>query len=265
VENWRGKTGGASRVRKKNAGPDGSAFFFGDAGAFTTSSRSSPSSFRRLSRAATYRDPSEAWTDGVKRRVASGGHTTPPATFARSHVRSRENFLSLAREFGDKVEAHVYENSTGRERREITLDELRGKPRRTEEDLKLEVERAERNAEKEHGRGEQGSSGDPGPPGGGMAQREPGARAADAGTEGARGARDPGRGAVEAGSPAAPPAARSPVGNLTAGELAELEELEARMRKLRGRANSGIDPEFLIVGVRMANLYIKGGIRTFRV
>ena len=56
---------------------------------------------------------------------------------------------------------------------------------------------------------------------------------------------------------------RSPIENLTADEKAELADLEAQMRKLRGRAGMGVDPEFLRIGVKMTSLYVKGGVRTF--
>ena len=96
-----------------------------------------------------YRDPVDAWINGVKGRVAKGGHIVPATAFARSHVNSRKNFLSLADEFGDKVEAKIYENVEGTGLKRISAAELREKPAWTVEALKLEVERAERNAEKE--------------------------------------------------------------------------------------------------------------------
>lgn len=57
-----------------------------------------------------YRDPLEAWRDGVVVRVAKGGHTTPLTTFARSHIRSRENFLSILNEFGDRIRFKIVEH-----------------------------------------------------------------------------------------------------------------------------------------------------------
>ena len=84
-----------------------------------------------------FRDPAEAWFEGVKSRNESAdGHIVPEAVFANTHSKAKQNFIELVREFGDKVEYIIRDNSDGG--REITLEELESKPNYTKEQI-LEV------------------------------------------------------------------------------------------------------------------------------
>lgn len=57
---------------------------------------------------------------------------------------------------------------------------------------------------------------------------------------------------------------KSPTSNLSASELSELEALEQELIKKLGGTYTGIDPEIAVIASKMANLYAKGGVRTFK-
>ena len=84
----------------------------------------------------TYRDPVDAWFHGVqKRNQSKDGHVVPKTTFANTHVNARESFIKLAERFAGKVDILIYENHSGQDRREITLDELKNKKTYTKEEI----------------------------------------------------------------------------------------------------------------------------------
>ena len=92
----------------------------------------------------TYREPVDAWVNGIQKRVNEGGHVVSPETFARTHVESRKNALLLAEEFGDRIVVKVYENTFGKQPRQISLDELRAKKDWTKEEILSEIEKHDR-------------------------------------------------------------------------------------------------------------------------
>ena len=85
-----------------------------------------------------YRDPREAWFNGVQKRntMNADGHTVPKSTFANTHSKARENFLKLLEEFGSKVKYIIRDNSSDGET--ISLEELKAKPVYTKEQI-LEI------------------------------------------------------------------------------------------------------------------------------
>lgn len=81
-----------------------------------------------------YRDPREAWFNGVqKRNTDADGHTVPKSTFVNTHSKARENFLKLLEEFGGKVKYIIRDNSSDGET--ISLEELKAKPVYTKEQI----------------------------------------------------------------------------------------------------------------------------------
>ena len=58
-----------------------------------------------------------------------------PSIFVNTHIKSRENFLLLSDEFGDKIEKRVYEVVTGNPTIEITRAQLEAKPKINREQL----------------------------------------------------------------------------------------------------------------------------------
>ena len=84
-----------------------------------------------------YRDPADAWFNGILRRNKNiDGHIVPEATFANTHAISKENFLRLADEFGDKVLYIITEVKNGlKEPIEISIEELENKPKYTKEQI----------------------------------------------------------------------------------------------------------------------------------
>lgn len=99
-----------------------------------------------------HRDPLEAW-QGIEGRKAAGGHGVTEASFANSHAKARETFLSLVERFGDKVRVVAYENAGGETRR-IPLDELAEKPAYTKEQIHDLVQNHERRSRNETVHGE---------------------------------------------------------------------------------------------------------------
>ncbi|MBU1884974.1 hypothetical protein KKB80_12030, partial [bacterium] len=60
------------------------------------------------------------------------------------------------------------------------------------------------------------------------------------------------------------PAVKSPVANLSDADQAKMKALQAAMRKkLLGQVSIGLDPEVLTLSAQMAELYVKGGVKTF--
>ena len=61
-----------------------------------------------------------------------------------------------------------------------------------------------------------------------------------------------------------PPAARPGLtSKLSTDEQTQLEALKKQLREKLGGVGMGVDPEILVIGVKMASLYVKAGIRTF--
>jgi len=96
-----------------------------------------------------YRDPVDAWENGIWRRYESGGHFVPAANFLNTHVKSKENILEIAAKYGDRVSIQVYENKTGKEPQRISLDELRNKTYNLEE-VKEQINAISRQKIKQH-------------------------------------------------------------------------------------------------------------------
>lgn len=83
-----------------------------------------------------YRDPVDAWFNGVqKRNQSKEGHVVPKTTFANTHSNAPRNFIKLAEQFDGKVMVHIWENQTGKHPGEITLDELKNKKTYTKEEI----------------------------------------------------------------------------------------------------------------------------------
>lgn len=72
-----------------------------------------------------YRDPLDAWANGVLQRVENGGHITPADVFANAHVSAKANFLRLVDELGSKLNVKIYHNSYIHEVQNLTLSELK--------------------------------------------------------------------------------------------------------------------------------------------
>jgi len=74
-------------------------------------------------------------------------------------------------------------------------------------------------------------------------------------------------GVVEGGRPEPvvnPPAARPGLtAKLSTEDQAQLEALKKQLREKLGGVGMGVDPEIIVIGARMAALYVKAGIRTF--
>ena len=92
-----------------------------------------------------YRDPVEA-LNGVIGRAENGGHMVSPLSFANSHVKARENVGLLAKEFGDKINVTIIDNSKP-DKPFISLEELEKKEKIGHEQLRKQA--AERIAEAE--------------------------------------------------------------------------------------------------------------------
>jgi len=61
-----------------------------------------------------------------------------------------------------------------------------------------------------------------------------------------------------------PPAARPGLtAKLSTEDQAQLEALKKQLREKLGGVGMGVDPEIIVIGARMAALYVKAGIRTF--
>lgn len=82
-----------------------------------------------------YRDPIDAWYNGVLARRESGGHITPRPIFANAHATARKNLDTLVERFGDRIEVDVFENRNREGLIRISLAELRAKPRLAKEQI----------------------------------------------------------------------------------------------------------------------------------
>ena len=123
-----------------------------------------------------YRDPVDAWFNGVqKRNQFQDGHVVPKTTFANTHSKAPENFIKLAEQFDDKVTVHIWENQTGKKPREITLEELKNKKAYSKEEI-LEAINDLRS-----GRGTQGNHRHVEPSIGGQSAGTPGGRNTETG------------------------------------------------------------------------------------
>lgn len=92
-----------------------------------------------------YRNPVDA-LNGVIERAESGGHMVSPLSFANSHVKARENVGLLAKEFGDKINVTIIDNSKP-DKPFISLEELEKKEKIEHEQLRKQA--ADRIAEVE--------------------------------------------------------------------------------------------------------------------
>lgn len=92
-----------------------------------------------------YRNPVDA-LNGVIERAESGGHMVSPLSFANSHVKARENVGLLAKEFGDKINVTIIDNSKS-DKPFISLEELEKKEKIEHEQLRKQA--ADRIAEVE--------------------------------------------------------------------------------------------------------------------
>jgi hypothetical protein len=111
-----------------------------------------------------YRNPVEAWFDGVKSRVEDGGHLTPPSVFANNHSKVRNNLDDIVQKFGTDISVQIYDNKTNEGMRRISIEELRAKPQLTKEQILEAInDQSDRTAEKESGGiGAAGNEGDRG-------------------------------------------------------------------------------------------------------
>ena len=57
----------------------------------------------------------------------------PETVFANTHAIARETFLHLVDEFGEKVEYIIKEVESGKDAAEISIEELKNKPKYTKE------------------------------------------------------------------------------------------------------------------------------------
>lgn len=86
-----------------------------------------------------YRNPADAWFNGVlKRNQSADGHIVPDGVFANTHAVARDTFLKLVDEFGNKVQYIIKEVADGKSS-EITIEELKNKPKYTKEQIKEAV------------------------------------------------------------------------------------------------------------------------------
>ena len=82
-----------------------------------------------------YRNPIEAWFDGVLGRASMGGHITPKSVFSNTHSTARNVLDHMITVFGDQVDIGVIANKTGVEASIISLETLRQKPRLSKEQI----------------------------------------------------------------------------------------------------------------------------------
>lgn len=86
-----------------------------------------------------YRNPADAWFNGVqKRNQSADGHIVPEGVFANTHAVAKETFLKLVRDFGDKVQYIIKEVADGKVS-DISLEELENKPKYTKEQIKESI------------------------------------------------------------------------------------------------------------------------------
>lgn len=72
------------------------------------------------------------------RNESPDGHIVPKNTFANTHSKAKENFIALVEEFGEKVDYIIRESSPDNMSRQMTLDELKAKPKYTKDQI-LEI------------------------------------------------------------------------------------------------------------------------------
>lgn len=72
------------------------------------------------------------------RNESPDGHIVPKNTFANTHSKAKENFIALVEEFGEKVDYIILESSPDNMSRQMTLDELKAKPKYTKDQI-LEI------------------------------------------------------------------------------------------------------------------------------
>ena len=82
-----------------------------------------------------YRNPIEAWFDGVLGRAAMGGHITPKSVFANTHSTARNVLDHMTAAFGDQVDIGVIANKTGVEASLISEEALRQMPMFSKEQI----------------------------------------------------------------------------------------------------------------------------------
>ncbi len=58
-----------------------------------------------------YRDPVEAYNEGILNRIHNGGHIVPVDKHLQFHKEARDNFITLEKHFGDKVNWEIKENN----------------------------------------------------------------------------------------------------------------------------------------------------------
>lgn len=76
-----------------------------------------------------YRNPVDAWEHGVWPRWSEeGGHFVKPQIHLATHIAAKENVIAAGEKYGDKINVEIWENRTGRDTRQISLDELKTKP-----------------------------------------------------------------------------------------------------------------------------------------
>ncbi|MDD3021895.1 MAG: zeta toxin family protein [Alphaproteobacteria bacterium] len=74
-----------------------------------------------------YRDPLDAWANGVLQRVENGGHITPAGVFANAHVSAKVNFMKLAEEYKCKINIEIYESRFNEPTVQLNIEGLKNK------------------------------------------------------------------------------------------------------------------------------------------
>lgn len=74
-----------------------------------------------------YRNPIDAWKNGVLQRVENGGHITPASVFANAHVAAKANFEKLAEEYKSNINIVVYESRFNELPLQLNIEELKNK------------------------------------------------------------------------------------------------------------------------------------------
>lgn len=138
-----------------------------------------------------YRDPVDAWYNGVLARAESGGHITPKQVFANAHATARKNLDALVTRFGDKVRVEVFETRNEQAPEQISLEELRAKPQLSKEQILEAIDDGTDRATEE-------GSGRSGPQGPGVADRGRTQGPREATGEGSTERGDPGQGRATA-------------------------------------------------------------------
>jgi hypothetical protein len=97
---------------------------------------------RDVAIAYVHRDALEAARDGVAGRFELTGRWVPAAVLAGDHVNAQQTLLELAERYKDdeRVTIQVFENKTGEQPREMTLDELRDMSYTNNDETAVEAE-----------------------------------------------------------------------------------------------------------------------------